>query len=98
MKIIFKGRNINRHYYDLDEIEQEVQRPVVQSLFKFLKFRNISPAFDGEFSVKMLDETSMEIFWNNQDAGVSARLIANLKEKSFEIVEIEEDKITTIEL
>ncbi len=46
----------------------------------------------------MLDETSMEIFWNNQDAGVSARLTANLKEKSFEIVEIEEGKITTIEL
>lgn len=93
-----EGRNINRHYYDLDEIEQQVQRPVVQSLFKLLKFRNTSPAFDGEFSVKMLDETSMEIFWNNQDAGVSARLTANLKEKSFEIVEIEEDKITKIEL
>ncbi|WP_333674716.1 sucrose phosphorylase [Streptococcus parasuis] len=93
-----EGRNINRHYYDLDEIEQQVQRPVVQSLFKLLKFRNTSPAFDGEFSVKMLDETSMEIFWNNQDAGVSARLRANLKEKFFEIVEIEEDKITTIEL
>jgi len=65
---------------------------------ELLKFRNTSPAFDGEFSVKMLDETSMEIFWNNQDAGVSARLTANLKEKFFEIVEIEEDKITTIEL
>lgn len=24
-----EGRNINRHYYDLEEIEREVQRPVV---------------------------------------------------------------------
>lgn len=24
-----QGRNINRHYYDLEEIEREVQRPVV---------------------------------------------------------------------
>lgn len=81
-----EGRNINRHYYDLEEIEQEVQRPVVQSLFKLLKFRNTSPAFDGEFSVKMLDETRMEIFWNNQDAGVSARLTANLKENPLKLL------------
>ncbi len=81
-----EGRNINRHYYDLEEIEHEVQRSVVQSLFKLLKFRNTSPAFDGEFSVKMLDETSMEIFWNNQDAGVSARLTANLKEKTLKLL------------
>ncbi|MGU8040084.1 sucrose phosphorylase [Streptococcus suis] len=93
-----EGRNINRHYYDLEEIEQEVQRPVVQSLFKLLKFRNTSPAFDGEFSVKMVNENTLEIFWDNKDAGVSACLTTNLKEKSFEIVEIEEGKITTIEL
>ncbi|HEM6308482.1 TPA: sucrose phosphorylase [Streptococcus suis] len=93
-----EGRNINRHYYDLDEIEQEVQRPVVQSLFKLLKFRNTSPAFDGEFSVKMVNENTLEIFWDNKDAGVSARLTTNLKEKTFEIVEIEEGKVTSIEL
>ncbi|HFI0480414.1 TPA: sucrose phosphorylase [Streptococcus suis] len=93
-----EGRNINRHYYELEEIEHEVQRPVVQSLFKLLKFRNTSPAFDGEFSVKMVNENTLEIFWDNKDAGVSARLTTNLKEKTFEIVEIEEGKVTSIEL
>ncbi|HEX3075695.1 MAG TPA: sucrose phosphorylase, partial [Lachnospiraceae bacterium] len=28
------GRNINRHYYSVEEIEDEVQRPVVQKLLK----------------------------------------------------------------
>ena len=34
------GRNINRHYYTMDEIEQEVKRPVVQNLFDLMRFRN----------------------------------------------------------
>ena len=29
-----EGRNINRHYYSNEEIAQEVERPVVQSLLK----------------------------------------------------------------
>lgn len=82
-----EGRNINRHYYDMDEIEREVQRPVVQSLFKLLKFRNNSPAFDGEFAVQMMDAHTLRITWDNQDAGIVAQLTANLKDKTFEIIE-----------
>lgn len=93
-----EGRNINRHYYDLEEIEREVERPVVKSLFNLLKFRNTSPAFDGEFSVKMVDENNLEIIWNNEDAGVAAQLTANLKEKTFTIVETDETGSTKIEL
>ena len=56
-----EGCNINRHYYDLEEIEREVQRPVVQSLFNLLKFRNTSAAFDGEFAVDMEDANTIHI-------------------------------------
>ena len=38
-----EGRDINRHYYDLDEIAEQVQRPVVKSLIKLLEFRNSVP-------------------------------------------------------
>lgn len=86
-----EGRNINRHYYDLDEIEREVERPVVKALFNLLKFRNTSPAFDGEFAVKMTDENTIDITWDNQDAGVSAHLVANLKDKSFTVTETDEN-------
>lgn len=85
-----EGRNINRHYYDLEEIEREVERPVVQSLFQLLKFRNTSPAFDGEFVVEMLDSHTLHITWDNQDAGIVAHLTANLKDKTFEMFEIVE--------
>ena len=56
-----EGCNINRHYYDLEEIEREVQRPVVQSLFNLLKFRNTSATFDGEFAVDMEDANTIHI-------------------------------------
>ena len=41
------GRDINRHYYSLDEIAQAIRRPVVQSLFELIRFRNQHPAFHG---------------------------------------------------
>lgn len=82
-----EGRNINRHYYSLAEIDETVQRPVVQQLFNLLKFRNSSAAFDGEFSVKALGAKEMEIVWHNAAAGVSAKLVANTENRTFQITE-----------
>ena len=93
-----EGRNINRHYYDLEEIEREVQRPVVQSLFNLLKFRNTSAAFDGEFTVDMEDANTIHISWTNTDANTVAELRANLKDKSFEITEKIDSERTSIYL
>jgi sucrose phosphorylase len=45
------GRDVNRHHYDRDEIERELQRPVVQALLRLIRFRNTHSAFDGTFSV-----------------------------------------------
>ncbi|CRZ34912.1 sucrose phosphorylase [Herbinix hemicellulosilytica] len=48
------GRNINRHNYTLDEIEREVNRPVVQKLLELMRFRNSHKAFniDGDCIVE----------------------------------------------
>ncbi|MEZ0180359.1 sucrose phosphorylase ['Camptotheca acuminata' phytoplasma] len=46
-----EGRNINRHYYSLEEIQTDVQRPVVVNLLKLLTWRNESKAFDLEGSI-----------------------------------------------
>ncbi|WHY22502.1 hypothetical protein QNH28_25130 [Paenibacillus sp. G2S3] len=40
-----EGRNINRHYYTKDEIDAQVERPVVQKLFELLKFSKKSSLF-----------------------------------------------------
>jgi sucrose phosphorylase len=53
------GRNINRHYYKLEEIDEDVNRPVVQKLIKLMEFRNTHPAFDGEF--KLHDSNDNEL-------------------------------------
>lgn len=82
-----EGRNINRHYYSLAEIDETVQRPVVQQLFNLLKFRNTSAAFDGDFSVKALGAKELEIVWDNKTAGVSAKLVANTENRTFQITE-----------
>jgi sucrose phosphorylase len=63
------GRDINRHYYTVDEIDRQVQRPVVQRLFGLMRWRNTHPAFAGEFS---LPECGDEVFvarWSHGSDG-----------------------------
>lgn len=56
-------RDINRHYYALEEIEEEFKRPVVQKMNRLMKFRNSHPAFEGEFKLLNTDEHSLGIRW-----------------------------------
>ena len=84
-----EGRNINRHYYTLEEIEKEVERPVVKQLLSLLRFRNTSKAFDleGEIEISTPDESTIEIVRTSADKQTKARLVANLATKEFAIEE-----------
>ncbi|HMB22192.1 MAG: sucrose phosphorylase [Chloroflexota bacterium] len=62
------GRDINRHTYTAEEIDQAIQRPVVQSLFELIRFRNRHPAFDGTFSLPETGESEITLHWDNGDA------------------------------
>ena len=86
-----EGRNINRHYYTLEEIEKEVERPVVKQLLSLLRFRNTSKAFDleGEIQITTPDESTIEIVRTSADKETKARLVANLATKEFMIEENE---------
>lgn len=77
------GRDINRHFYTADEVQQEAERPVVSKLFALLRFRNTHPAFDGDITVGKEDGGILTLEWKN--GSHSARLSANLAEKSFAI-------------
>lgn len=79
------GRDINRHYYSLDEVAQEVRRPVVRKLLSLLRFRNACPAFGGEFSVETGALGKLNLRWEN--GGENAELRADLKMGTFEILE-----------
>jgi sucrose phosphorylase len=79
-----EGREINRHNFSLDEIDQAVQKKVVQRLLKLIRFRNEYPAFNGDFSV--LDSTDSELALAWQKADKLCQLRVDLKTGQAEIV------------
>ncbi|MGE5137960.1 MAG: sucrose phosphorylase [Rudaea sp.] len=60
-------RAINRHNYSLAEIDGALQKPVVQRLFKLIRFRNEYPAFDGDFSVLVSPDDVIALEWQKND-------------------------------
>ena len=78
------GRNINRHYYSIEEIDNEVERPVVKSLLALMKFRNEHPAFDGGFELLDCTDDMLVILRKNGDEW--AQLIADFAKKTFEVI------------
>lgn len=82
-----EGRNINRHYYNKDEIAQEVQRPVVANLLKLLAWRNEFAAFDlnGFIDVQTPSETTITITRKDASGDNVAVLTADAANKTFTI-------------
>lgn len=58
------GRDINRHYYTPEELDRAIQRPVVQSLFELIRFRNQHPSFDGSFSMPETSDSRIIMRWD----------------------------------
>ena len=80
-----EGRNINRHYYSLDEIAGEVERPVVRELVRMMELRNNHPAFDieGQMEVTCGEGGAFRIRRTSGDAW--AQLDANLATHDYTI-------------
>ncbi len=78
-----EGRNINRHYYTAEEVEREVQRPVVKKLLKLMEFRNECPAFDGSF--ELLDSGEDSISIRRVSGDNVAQLNVNFADRKYEI-------------
>ena len=62
-----EGREINRHNFTLSEIEEALQKEVVQRLIKLIEFRNEYPAFDGEFKVLESDANKIHLRWRKEE-------------------------------
>lgn len=78
-----EGRNINRHYYTVQEVDEQVRRPVVSKLFRLLAFRNNSDSFDleGSIEIQTPSESEIIIYRKNRDSSVVSVFTANLKTK-----------------
>ncbi|RIX59261.1 sucrose phosphorylase [Paenibacillus nanensis] len=58
-----EGREINRHNYTVKEIEEALEKDVVQRLLKLIRFRNECEAFNGEFSMPETRENEVRLRW-----------------------------------
>lgn len=71
------GRDINRHYYTKEAIEQELERPVVQEIRTLMELRNSHPAFhlDGSIQVEIQgDRLTITRRWNEHQIVLDADL------------------------
>lgn len=77
------GREINRHNYSLEEVEQEVQRPVVRKLLNLMRFRNENPAFGGDLQLPQSEDHILCII--REYGGHQARLTIDLAKHHMKI-------------
>lgn len=82
------GRNINRHYYSLEEIESEVKRPVVQRLLRLMELRNTHQSFDGDFEMESCSDEELHIIRRNGEERCELR--ADFSRKRFTILYTQE--------
>ena len=59
------GRDINRHRYTRSEIDQALQRPVVQDLLDLIRLRNSHAAFSGQFELLDSNAQCLHMRWTN---------------------------------
>ena len=57
------GRDINRHYYNSEEIKKALTQSFVKKQIELIKLRNSHPAFGGEVSIKVPTDHEIEIMW-----------------------------------
>jgi sucrose phosphorylase len=70
------GRDINRHNYTLDEIADEIRKPVVQRLLRLMEFRSTYRAFGGQFVIEDAPDDEIRLSWaqNGHRAGLHVDL------------------------
>lgn len=90
------GRDINRHNYSIEEIAEQMARPVVQRLMKLMKFRSSHPAFNGAFAIVDTPDNELELKWENGDH--TARVHIDLKSHKSELCYSEDGQEKTVML
>jgi sucrose phosphorylase len=81
-----EGRNINRHYYSLEEIGEEQKRPVVQALKLLMELRTSHPAFTGTFVLEENeDDATICLSWKTENTKLT--LLADFPSRSLSIEE-----------
>ena len=84
-----QGRDVNRHHYTPQEIQEALAQPVTKAIIALARLRK-HPAFAGSFSWKVLSESAMELSWEHGDD--TLKLSFDTKTSDFEITATSEGK------
>ncbi len=84
------GREINRHNFTVEEIEERIKMPMLQRMYEAMRIRNTCDAFNGEFTAEEGPQSGdIRMSWKNGDS--IAVLEANLASKDWKITYTSED-------
>ncbi|NNC97247.1 MAG: sucrose phosphorylase [Gammaproteobacteria bacterium] len=86
------GRDINRQYFSRADIQQSLDKPVVESLFGLIRLRNSASGFNGEFELLDCSDQSLQIKWTHQQSTIELKL--DLVNMSAAIVQNENGIVT----
>ncbi|MEK9578330.1 MAG: alpha-amylase family glycosyl hydrolase, partial [Aquiluna sp.] len=79
-----QGRDVNRHIYAPQEIEQALAEEVPQAILGLVRLRN-HKAFEGSFSWSVLSDNSMHLAWSADGASVELEFTLPGNTASFEV-------------
>jgi len=77
------GRDINRAYFSVEEVQQSAQENLVSKLFDLMRMRNQCPAFDGDFEMLDTEDSKLSVRWTKQEH--FALLEAHLETGDFRV-------------
>lgn len=88
MEATGESRDINRHRYGIDEVEEAMKQPVVRRLLKLMEFRCAYPAFDGVFHLMYSNESSVAMCWRKGEFRCDLFVDLNFKKTTVGYVDV----------
>ena len=82
-----EGREINRHNFTLEEIEQSLEKSAVQRLMKLIRFRNEYGAFNGEFEVLESRDDEIYLKWSQGEEQCSLFIDLNTNRTQIKYID-----------
>ena len=88
-----EGREINRHNFSIEEIEECLQKEVVKRLLKLIRFRNAYDAFNGEFKVLDSQKEEIKLLWQKNDKYCSLYIDLKINKTTIEYIDKRGEKV-----
>jgi sucrose phosphorylase len=88
------GRELNRHNYSLEEIEEAMSMDVVRRLMRLIRFRNEYEAFQGDFRV--IDSPEQELVLEWRKGSSRCVLAVDLKAWRYHVEYVDEQGVSRL--